>query len=106
MTKEKKYRELLHVLATYYLQTGDAALDEYLTKYAAEDWSGEKANVTHLSCAECRFAFNVRDMVRLTSAAGQYLVVCEDCCSDSLPEGCRVERLVTVYAGSDTLPDR
>ncbi len=95
MTKEQKYRELLQALATYYWQTGDAALDKYLTEYAAQDWSGEKANVTHLSCAECHFAFNVRDMVRLTSATGQPRVICEDCCTDSLLEGGQVERLVT-----------
>ncbi len=50
---------LLQVLVAYYRLTGDAVLCEYLTKYAAEDWSGEKGNITQLSCAECHFALNV-----------------------------------------------
>ncbi|MCB8980733.1 MAG: hypothetical protein H6657_25260 [Ardenticatenaceae bacterium] len=102
MAKEQKYRELLQALVTYYWQTGDAALDKYLMEYAAKDWSGEKANVTHLPCAECHFAFNVRDMVRLVSPTGQYLVVCEDCSSDFLLEGYQIERLVTPFDRSDT----
>jgi len=59
LTKEEKYRVLLQVLAAYYRLTGDAVLCEYLTEYAGEDWSGEKGNITQLSCVECHFALNV-----------------------------------------------
>jgi len=97
---DKKYYDLLNVLAEYCLVTGAVDLDNFLIGYAEDDWLVEKAKKTHVQCNGCRFLFNVRDLYRLTREDGHYLVLCEDCSNGPQAEGYAVERLTTTAVSS------